>query len=105
MQKDISEQALTIRYALQGTRSLLYLRSQAWPPLTSASDPHPHHRCHRLTADGALRKPLAARSTHAPVAAGDEGVRLVLIKAHDARVAVGILHLLTRRALLGDLVD
>ena len=44
-----------------------------------------------------MRKPLAARPAHAPVAAGDEGVRLVLIKAHDARLAVGI--------LLGDLVD
>ena len=52
-----------------------------------------------------MRKPLTARPAHAPVAAGDEGVRLVLIKAHDARVAVGILHLISRRALLGDLVD
>ena len=50
-------------------------------------------------------KPLAAWPAHTLVAAGDEGVRLVLIKAHDARVAVGILHLISRRALLGDLVD
>ena len=52
-----------------------------------------------------MRKPLAARPAHAPVAAGDEGVRLVLIKAHNARLAVRILHLITRRALLGDLID
>ena len=44
-----------------------------------------------------MRKSLTAWPAHAPVAAGDEGVRLVLIKAHDARVAVGI--------LLGHLVD
>ena len=44
-----------------------------------------------------MRKPLAARSAHALVAAGDKGVRLVLIKTNDARLAVWI--------LLGDLVD
>ena len=52
-----------------------------------------------------MRKPLAARPADAPVAARDEGVRLGLIQAHDARLAVGILHLATRRALLGGLVD
>ena len=44
-----------------------------------------------------MRKPLAAWAAHTLVAAGNEDVRLVLIKAHDARLAVGI--------LLGDLVD
>ena len=52
-----------------------------------------------------MRKPLAAWPTHTLVAAGNEGVRLVLIQAHNARLAVRILHLITRRALLGDLLD
>ena len=64
---------------------------------TQYSFPHPHRHCHCLAADGTLRKPLAARSAHALVAAGDKGVRLVLIKTNDARLAVWI--------LLGDLVD
>ena len=52
----------------------------------------------------ALRKPLAARPAHALMAARDEDVRLGLIQAHDARLAVGIMHRISRHPLLGDLV-
>ena len=53
----------------------------------------------------ALRKPLAAWPAHALVPARDEGVRLGLVQAHDARLAVGVVHRVSRCPLLGDLVD
>ena len=54
----------------------------------------------------ALREPLAARPAHALVAARDEDVRLGPVQAHDARVAVGVVLLVFRRApLRGNVVD
>ena len=47
-----------------------------------------------------LRKQLAARPAHALVAARGEDVRLGLIQANDARVAVGIVLRISRRPLL-----
>ena len=50
----------------------------------------------------------AARCTaraHALVAARDEDVSLGLIEAHNARLAVGVVLRISRRPLLGDLVD
>ena len=52
-----------------------------------------------------MRKSLTAWPAHAPVAAGDEGVRLGLIKAHDASLDVRVRHRICRRPLLGDPVD
>ena len=46
-----------------------------------------------------------ARTPHALVAARDEDVSLGLIEAHNARLAVGVVHRISRRPLLGDLVD
>ena len=68
-------------------------------------DPHRHRHCSAAYRAVALRKPLAARPAHALVAARDEDVSLGLIEAHNARLAVGVVHRISRRPLLGDLVD
>ena len=75
--------------------------------LASASleDPHRHRHCSATYRAVTLHEPLAARPAYALVAARGEDVSLGLIQAHDARLAVGILHLTTHRALLGSLVD
>ena len=71
----------------------------------SLVDPHRHRHCSAAYRAVALRKPLAARPAHALVATRDEDMRLGLVQAHDARLAVGIVHRISRCPLLGDLVD
>ena len=71
----------------------------------SLVDPHRHRHCTAAHRARGLRKPLAARPAHALVATRDEDVRLGLIQAHNARLAVGVVHRIPRRPLLGDLVD
>ena len=71
----------------------------------SLVDPHRHRHCSAAYRAVALRKPLAARPAHALVATRDEDMSLGLVQAHDARLAVGIVHRISRCPLLGDLVD
>ena len=80
-------------------------RSAIYDNLASVIDPHCHHHCSATHRARILPKPLATRPAHALVAARGEDVRLGLIQAHNARLAVGVVHRISRRPLLGDLVD
>ena len=80
-------------------------RSAIYDNLASVIDPHCHHHCSATHRARILPKPLATRPAHALVAARDEDVRFGLIQTHTARLAIGVVHRISRRSLFDGLVD